>query len=78
MALSRSLNLPEFTETRFSTYILTVSAHYAAAYDLPHPDIQTVARRAHLLWRESPERSTRTAVGATILALDEWRESLAK
>lgn len=69
-------DLPEFTQAKFSTYIATASAHYAAAYELPEPDIRVVSRRAHVLWREFGDGSTRAAVRATIQALDEWRDSL--
>ena len=71
-------DLPEFTQANFATYISTASAHYTAAYELPQPDIGNVSRRAHLLWREFGDGSTRTAVRATIQALDEWRESLGR
>jgi hypothetical protein len=71
-------DLPEFTQEKFTTYIATASAHYATAYELPEPDIRVLSRRAHLLWREFGDGSTRTAVRATIQALDEWRESLGR
>lgn len=71
-------DLPEFTQGKFNTYIATASAHYAAAYGLPGPDIHYVSSRAHSLWREFGDGSTRTAVRAAIQALDEWRDSLGR
>lgn len=68
-------DLPEFTEERFRTYVGGVGAYYAAAYELPAPDVTKIFCRARSLWREVGDEATRSAVRATIQALDEWRES---
>jgi hypothetical protein len=70
-------DLPEFTQATLSKYISTVGVHYANAYDLPQPDNQIIYHRAFSCWRENGDGSARTAVRATIQALDEWRNSLA-
>jgi len=70
-------DLPEFTQAAFRKYISTVGVHYASAYDLPKPDHQIIYRRAFSFWRETGDGSTRTAVRATIQALDEWRNTVA-
>ena len=69
-------DLPEFTEEKFRSYVESASAYYAAAYELPAPDVGRVSRRAGSLWRGVGDGSTRAAVRAAIQALDEWRESL--
>lgn len=70
-----TFDLPEFTQEKFRTYIAGTAAHYAAAYDLPQPDIGPIMRRAISLWRDQGDGSARTAVRAAIQALDEWRET---
>ena len=70
-------DLPEFTQEKFNAYTDTVGTHYAMAYDLPKPDNQNVFRRAHKLWCDAGDGSTRTAVRSTIQALDEWRRASA-
>jgi hypothetical protein len=69
-------DLPEFTDQRFRIYVEGVCAYYAAAYGLPAPDVTKIFSRARSLWREVGDGATRSAVRATIQALDEWRESL--
>lgn len=69
-------DLPEFTEQRFRTYVEGVCIYYAVAYDLLTPDSTKIFLRARSFWNNVGDGSTRSAVRATIQALDEWRESL--